>query len=686
MKNRIRHAINVNLSGMYATKPSRAAIMQRVHGGVKAKKKLSLGLILALALTLLVIGALAAVLLAHKEFVDEVLAPKASENASDMWTQEEMNDILRTALENGVTLSEDVIKRLEKADAGYKEEIMRAFVKEELGFYPSTWSIEDQAWYDQLLVDCGLYAKRTRFVPEGDEITQQQALDIALAYIREHFDAKAAVTEPTLYRRHMGYQAHNDNLYSKGRQWTIEYEPLDNAHSCYTVILLSDGTVKDATRDLGPMEEGRPALRPYEVQDMYMDQYGAFIEWTMETWISFHDALAAAAKTYGIDESAGTSLILRQTYALADDKSIPRQAAIDAAIAAIAAAGGPDDKALRDEHDAYAIYLLSGDGPVWKVSLTCHSRDCGVMAHMAEVNAYTGKVLNTDTRERGGPWYTPYILKSLIPVELPATPASTPRADGKPRIWYSDIAPSYYWEALDALGYTGETASELMDRWHAEYGNDNLFWPLAQRAVDILWHELGEGATVLPGLPAPDDVQQEKALEIAWQALRANKAQTYDASFMDSLKAAVSFTFNTPSMGGREWLIQFAAVTPTDVSILEHVAIDAATGNILSTSWDAPPTPAPTPAPRPDGKPAIWYSSLAPDYFWQALDDTGYHGESPEEYGRQCEEKYGADRNLWPLEAQAIIDLWNYEPGFTTVISGLPAPEDIKREEAIELS
>ena len=44
------------------------------------RRKLSVGLVLALILTLITVGAVAAVLLGGKDFVDQIMAPKAAEN------------------------------------------------------------------------------------------------------------------------------------------------------------------------------------------------------------------------------------------------------------------------------------------------------------------------------------------------------------------------------------------------------------------------------------------------------------------------------------------------------------------------------------------------------------------------------------------------------------------------------
>lgn len=132
------------------------------------KRKLSVAFVLTILLVLLVIGALAAVLLSGKDFVDTVLAPKAAENQSDRWTQAEIQDILRIGNEHGLTLEEETVRRLQQEDRYWKEELMRLYAKLELGFYPGTWSLEDQVWYDQMLVDTGIQGGPPARTPRGE--------------------------------------------------------------------------------------------------------------------------------------------------------------------------------------------------------------------------------------------------------------------------------------------------------------------------------------------------------------------------------------------------------------------------------------------------------------------------------------------------------------------------------------
>ena len=76
MNNKIKQALDTNLSGLRASHADYKAIMERIQGGTKVKKKMSLGLVLALILIMLSVAALAAVLLSGRDVVDQLIEPK----------------------------------------------------------------------------------------------------------------------------------------------------------------------------------------------------------------------------------------------------------------------------------------------------------------------------------------------------------------------------------------------------------------------------------------------------------------------------------------------------------------------------------------------------------------------------------------------------------------------------------
>lgn len=379
------------------------------------KRKISIGLVFALVILLFVMGAVAAVVLSGKQFVGEVLAPKVTETTSNRWTQEELDEILRVANEYGVELTDDVRERLEKADGEYKEELMRAFAKTELGFYPATWSIEDQAWYDKLLVQCGLMDFQTRFVPEGDEILEEQALSVATTYIRDVYQDDMDVTDGGVYRRFVEYRqfVDRDNTISP-KKWYITYEALDLSHSSYHFTLLTDGTVEEARCEPGISAQGEMTITPVGVLTRYRDVFGYDTDWTAEIWIAFHKDLSRSAEAFSDEVTAGLSCILQQEYVLPDTQTLPKQKAFDAAATQMVAQGLATQQEIDADWEPFAILLMDGETPVWKVMLRKDNPEGGFSSFLAEVDAKTAEVKNTANIKKNGPWYEPYVLERTL--------------------------------------------------------------------------------------------------------------------------------------------------------------------------------------------------------------------------------------------------------------------------------
>ena len=259
------------------------------------RKKLSVGLILALVMLLLAGCALAATLLGGKDFVDRVVAPRAAQTDSNMFTQKEVQEILRIARENELALDEDTEERLlAMQDGYYKEELMRLFVKQEYGRQPAAWPIEVQHWYDEMLNACGQgdgYVYNV--LPEADEITQEQALQIAVDYIKTRWDQKADVENEELYSRFLTYTETVLNPYLRERKWMIEYVAKDLYHADYLLHISPDGEVKDAQRTPSPLSgEGNEAgaFVGDRIARKYENVYGV-VEYDTAVMIEYQELL-----------------------------------------------------------------------------------------------------------------------------------------------------------------------------------------------------------------------------------------------------------------------------------------------------------------------------------------------------------------------------------------------------------
>lgn len=303
--NRIRQAIDARLSGVEAGPALEQKVLRTVRGEAKVKKKLSAGLVLVIVLILAAVTALGAALLKGKDFVDQVLTPMASRNASEKFTREELDVIARLARENGIQLSEFWENRLRIASGEYKDEVMRAFMKSEFGFYPDRWPVDVQYWHAQLMISLGFFEETDLCVPRGVELSQEQIADAAVAYLKASDGAGVELKDASTYARSMVFFENSQAPQGSRREWFIEYLPLGVLHARYTLWMLPDGTVLDKER----IPSVEIDMTPETVQLVYTDMYGDMGGWTEEVFNTFLADIQRAAQKHPIADPALAELL-----------------------------------------------------------------------------------------------------------------------------------------------------------------------------------------------------------------------------------------------------------------------------------------------------------------------------------------------------------------------------------------
>ena len=106
IEERIQHSLNAELSGWRTTSYQRDKFYENATGGYKVKRKISVVAIWVAALMLFTVTALAVVLLSPKEIVEQVAVPTAQSNEQENYTYEDLQNLLQTLNENGITLDE----------------------------------------------------------------------------------------------------------------------------------------------------------------------------------------------------------------------------------------------------------------------------------------------------------------------------------------------------------------------------------------------------------------------------------------------------------------------------------------------------------------------------------------------------------------------------------------------------
>ncbi len=204
-RNRIRYALDARLSGITERPGSYQRVLRQARGERKVKRKMSLGLVLLLILLLISITALAVALLSAREIAEQHAIPMANQSEGDSYSVEETNVLLALAEENGVALSEtaraSINKFLGNGQGYYKEEMLMALAKAEFGEAPASWTLEEQKWFDDVCVAIGFLEKPQKAIPAADEISQNQAEQIAEEYIHSHYDKSVDLHDASVYKR-----------------------------------------------------------------------------------------------------------------------------------------------------------------------------------------------------------------------------------------------------------------------------------------------------------------------------------------------------------------------------------------------------------------------------------------------------------------------------------------------------
>ena len=713
MHNQIRQAINSNLSSLSVTPRLHQDILAGLQGGPKLKRKMPLALAIALSLLLITAVALAAVILGGKDVVDQFIAPMAQQNDRSRFSEEEVGKILQFATEHGIQLDELYLKRIKNEGTYFKDELAMIFAKEQLGFYPGTWSIEDQHWYAQLTQQFQPDIVVETTLPQEGELSQQQIEEAAQAYILKQIDKDLQPLNPEHFRLERGFTEIRINPWYKERKWNLSFTPLTLDDPYIRLELTPQGVVLSQYTDLHELRQGSPEEKAgillNRFHNVYSNIYGSRDSWSQQTWQLLKAKLEALAPDP--DKLRHIKHVLLQHYDIPEN-AISREQAVEAAAQAVSSHFKVDKAQLLDttrgklppESMVYALYLRSGDQQRWKVSFE--------NSYLAEVDALTGQVLITDVYSPGNDFERRYTLDVLIPADKKAYATPRPVYDmsdealdqlaREQQFFKTDLnmAPQYFWDALQGIGYNVKTASGVFSRLYRDYGLEDRYWPILYQAMYAQKEYRPQAGEIMPGLPAPTDLQQEEAVQTAYQAAVKAAHGKLDADYIMSLKPVVLFTFNLHGPGSRTWQIDLVDTDkkPGGVDIV-YVALDAITKNLLSARLMEPEQPMPSqgdysPGQEPwsrmgaDGRPSVWGSDKAPKAFWDYMEQHYNTRPLVEAALLKWTAEHGKLVMFWPQEAKAVFNLWilqNHPPEWNEsnlTFLGLPDEHTLSQQQA----
>lgn len=720
---RIDRAIDVNLSGLRLSAFQKEQIMRNIYGGAKVKKKkLSLALAVTLVLLALTAAAVAAALLSGKQVVDQVIQPMAEKNESQMFTREEVEEILAFADKQGIALDEESLRWVRKEGGYYKEELAMLFAKADLGRDPDTWSVEDQHWFGEFRVKISNIGINHCTIPKEGELSQEEIEAKAAAYIAEWTGNDYPLNDPEKYLIRRGFAEVKLNPFQSLREWYLNYEPRDMDLPAFSLKLSPSGQVKDYSDNVAyvggqvELDTDEQLMRIFDdYQRLYADRYGSIDTFTQAQWQEMRRKMD---EVQGKSQYSGMlyDFIRVQGYGPLPEGAITEEQAIAAAAEAVSQKFKVDqDKLLTPPEDRsgmgkfiHAIYLSHGYQQVWKVSF---ERD-----YLAEIDAMTGEAKVVDAYYPGNYWGRRYVLDKLLQPEQKAYATPMPElstwAPGLPSTPYPQRqegieAPQAYWDALQAIGYNGDTAQKIWDGVNRDYGEDRRFWPLNMQALyeyrfnPPTGGDAGQGElSPFAGIPLPEDIPEEKAIEIAWKEMRSGAHGLFDEGYVEALKPALSYRYHFFKPGSHSYHVTFVDVSgelPRDVATID---MDALTGKVIAPEFSDTGKVIGNVLLEgfkfgradigSDGRPRVWGNKDIPQYYWDIMEERQDTYEGVIRLLMAAERKYGELSFFWPLLEKSLLELWTmpeiYQGDHGLMMSGLPAESDIPQEKAEEIA
>ena len=172
------------------------------------------------------------------------------------------------------------------------------------------------------------------------------------------------------------------------------------------------------------------------------------------------------------------------------------------------AAAAPDwDYEGMDVSVGFLLHYEQRGQSVWSVQF--HNGNGGPLRGYVTLDAKTGALVDIGA------------------IDLPAAPTPTPRPDGTPWYWRSDLLTPAEWDVVERSGVTAENLAQYEEKWNAEYG-DSLFWPLENHLIRAAL-TYGEGWTEISTLPGADDIPAQQALAAAREESKSARRQRQKA-------------------------------------------------------------------------------------------------------------------------------------------------------------
>ena len=293
----VQESIDSGLSVMQGDPWLAQRIMnQERTGGFIVKKRLSVGLVLAIVLMLIAVTALAAALLTPKEVVEQVAVPTAQSNMQENYTYEDLKKLISILNENGITLDEgSTLMQAFHAGKGYWEkDTIDEICYSAFGRNQGVWTLEQKHWYGEIMAAIGVWGRNIWLLPEGEEISLSEARALAVKTLKDAYDAELPTESNDDWEVYetfeLVWQPETDSFPRENAQWTVWFSRCNGGSLSYDVTF--DRFGQNAVPWRASFLEKINTKNWGTVMDDLEEREGTCTQWPLETWAEFGNLIS----------------------------------------------------------------------------------------------------------------------------------------------------------------------------------------------------------------------------------------------------------------------------------------------------------------------------------------------------------------------------------------------------------
>ena len=489
MKEQVRDALDRELSSLQTSSAQRDRLIETAMEGRKMyKKKMPLAFVLALILSLLLAGgALAAALLSGQQIVEEMAVPMAQSSRQENYTHEELENLIRTLNENGITLDEgSTMMQAFRAGHGYWErDTIEEICKAAFGGNEYEWSVEQQHWYGEMMVEIGAWDENLNLLPGDGDMTVPEARALAAEILENAYGVKLPSESDGEWKINesfcLTYLYEDSDIPTPRAEWRFGFENRRTGSVDYDASFGRDGGGAAAWR--APYLESTDAKDWVSVMDDLENRDGSCTNWDVETWAEFGE------KIKDCDPGGRSGWLYQHAgYRLPPEGAVSPDEAKEIALKEM------NYGEITGKVYDHVICCTDGDRPIYKVN------------HRV--------ILRAEDLQRSGKYDAVWCLEiDCMTGQVLEKRAYAYGPDADPMMLY--VPFSLLDQAPAAVSPAGITARQrVMERAQKEeqaileYGENLYFWPM-----DVKLAVYGEPYA------QPSRAEYDRALEIARQAV-----------------------------------------------------------------------------------------------------------------------------------------------------------------------